>query len=108
MTDLDIITLARKMAATGGVPTNVGGWRMAADYAGSIFRPRGIVGEVVYDGAGCAYVCVSGDYSALVPNTHPDYTPRPGTIWASVPHPSEIDWRYVPDQYRPAVHLEAR
>ena len=94
----EVITMTQIMAVNGHVPANVGGWRMSDGYAGAVHRTNGVVGEVVY-GDDTAYVCVSGCTTLQLPNTHPDYTPPPGTVWAAVPKPDQIDWRYVRDTY---------
>jgi hypothetical protein len=88
----EVITLTQIMAVNGHVPCNVGGWRMRERHG------NGIVGQVDHTGS-VAYVCVSGSSTLCLPNTHPDYTPNAGTVWASVPRPDAIDWRYVLPRY---------
>lgn len=99
----EVVTLTQIMAVNGHVPANVGGWRFADGYAGATPRMNGVVGEVAsstdMNGDVTCYVCVSGSDVLSLPNTHPDYKPGPGTIWVTVPQPSQIDWRYVRPEY---------
>lgn len=98
----DMILLTQILAANGDVPANVGGWRLHEG------RPRGaldlyadrngVLGEVM-EVNGLAFVCVSPCLDLMLPNTHPDYRPVPATVWAAVPEPDQVDWRYVPQQY---------
>jgi len=94
----DVVTMTQVMACNGDVPTNVGGWRLSEGYAGGTQRMNGVLGEVARSGD-TVYVCVRGCLTVRLPNTHPDYTPSVGTVWASVPSPEVIDWRYVPVVY---------